>query len=166
MDPTAVTQVPATQQPTNPPAEPPGPVPYERFKEVNEGYKTLQARLAQLEESQRTAAEAKLAEEKRWQELAQQRDAELKRERAERMRSSVALSKGLTPDLAARLQGDDEAALAADADKLLVQVQAAAKRAEGPGVPPAPQGGRPVQVDLANMSPEQVREYYRKGQVK
>ena len=98
-----------------------GPVPYERFKQVNEEMHSLQDKLAQIEVAQKEAAEAKLVEEKRWQDLATQREVELKVERTERLRANVALARGLTPDLAARLQGADEAALAADADKLLAQ---------------------------------------------
>lgn len=47
-------------------------------------------------------------------------------ERAEKdaLRASVALAKGLPADLASRLQGDDEASLAADADVLLSLIPA------------------------------------------
>lgn len=48
-------------------------------------------------------------------------EATTRAEKAERdaMKASVALAKGLPPELAARLQGDDHAALEADADELL-----------------------------------------------
>lgn len=169
---------PPVTPPVTPPAVPPPASPivpstwdevfqHPRFKELNQRAKDAEAQLVQLQETQRQAAEAKLADEKKWEQLAQQREVELKRERAERLRASVALAKGLPPDLAARLQGDDEAALNADADKLLALVQAAAKGAQGPGVPPSPgPGGRPVQVSLANMTPAQIREAYDKGQLK
>lgn len=71
------------------------------------------ARLAALEESQKTET----------QRLLEERDA-LKAERdsvrAEALRSRVALSKGLAPDLADRLRGTTEEELSEDADRLLV----------------------------------------------
>lgn len=176
-DATSGTQLPITPPAVPPPAAPPvtplapgaetpGPVPYERFKEVNDRLRALEAAQEAKAAVDKDAADKRLAEQAQWQTLAQQREAELKAERAKALRASVALAKGLTPDLAARLQGEDEAALAADADKLLALVQAAAKGAQGPGVPPPGPGGHPVQVSVANMTPAQVREAYQKGLVK
>jgi membrane protein involved in colicin uptake len=74
------------------------------------------SRLASLEAAQQTDAErqqAALAE-------AQQRADKAERDA---LRASVALRKGLPANLAARLQGDDEASLEADADELLTLVQ-------------------------------------------
>lgn len=49
---------PATPPPATPPAsDPPGPVPYDRFKEVNDALKTANDRLAKLEADQRAAAD-------------------------------------------------------------------------------------------------------------
>jgi len=153
--------------PVTPPAEPPGPVPYDRFKQVNDELRTLQAAQATQAATAKAAADKQLADQAQWQKLAEQREIELKVERAKALRANVALAKGLPAELAARLQGDDETALNADADKLLALVQAAAKGAQGPGVPPPPgPGGRPVQVSVANMTPAQVREAYQKGLVK
>jgi hypothetical protein len=83
---------------------------------VREAEPALQ-RLASLEAAQQTEAEraqAALSE------------AQKRAEAAERnaLRASVALRKGLPANLASRLQGDDEAALEADADDLLSMVPA------------------------------------------
>ncbi len=142
---------------TPPPAEP-GPVPYDRFKQVNDKANLLEQRLAQLETSQRITEEQKLVEQKKWEELAKQRETELKTERTERLRLEVATAKGLPVGLAGRLQGDDKAAMEKDADMILVQIAEAAKGRQGPGVPPPPQGGRPVQTDLSKMTPEEIRK--------
>ncbi len=141
-------------------------MPYERFKEVNDRATSLEQRLAQLEQAQRTADEQKLIEQKKWEELAKQREAELKREKVERLRLEVAAIKGVPPALASRLQGEDRAAMEKDADAVLAVLVEAAKSRTGPGVPPPPGGGRTVPPDLASMTPEQVREQYRKGQIK
>lgn len=103
-------------------------------------------------------AEQKLIEEKKWQQLAEQRDVELKRERIERLRLEVAGAKGVPPALAGRLQGDDRAAMEKDADAILAALTEAAKGARGPGVPPPPGGGHPTPVDLAKLSPEEIRK--------
>ena len=76
------------------------------------------ARLAALEESQKTEA----------QKLAEERDA-IKAERdtllAETMRARVALAKGLAPELVDRLRGTTEDELSEDADRLLELVKPA-----------------------------------------
>lgn len=143
---------------TPPAALPPGPVPYERFKEVNDRANSLESRLAQLEAAQRTAADQKLADEKKWEDLAKQREVELKRERTERLRLEVAASKGVPAALAGRLQGDDRAAMEKDADAILAALADAAKRQAGPGVPPPPAGGHAAPVNLAQLSPEEIRK--------
>lgn len=132
----------------------PGPVPYDRFKQVNDRAKELETRLAQLEADQKKAKEKELADQQKWQELAEQREKELQTERHQRLRLEVATAKGLPPDLAARLQGDSKEDLEKDADSLLQFM----KPASGPGVPPAGPGKPKQPLDLANMSPKQIRE--------
>ena len=56
-----------------------GSIPYARFKEVNDERKALEARLAKLEKAQTEADQTRLAEEKRYQELADSYKAELDR---------------------------------------------------------------------------------------
>lgn len=168
-------------QPATPPQEPatppqggqqaqggqqPGPVPYERFQEVNTKARQLEERLAKIEADQKAATEAKLKEDGKLQELLSTRERELAEERATRLRLSVAAKKGLVGDLAPladRLRGASEAELEADADALL----ALARKPGGPGVPPPGGGGRPAGgLDLNSMTPAQIREALSKGLIK
>lgn len=132
----------------------PGPVPYGRFKEVNQRARDLEQRLARIEEERKAAREKELAEQEKWRELAEQREQELKQERLARTRQQVAMQKGIPADLVDRLQGSSEEELAADADRLLQFIQPA----QGPGVPPASRNPQPAEYDLDNMTPAQIRE--------
>lgn len=132
----------------------PQPVPYERFAEVNKKASELEKRLAAIEADKKKAEEAQLTEQNKWKELAEKREQELTAERTERLRLSVAVKTGLPADLAARLRGATEEELLEDA-KQLAQFM---KPAEGAGVPPANSNGRPVKLDIANMTPEQIRQ--------
>lgn len=132
----------------------PGPVPYDRFQQVTQERKELKVRLGQLEKAEKERADTEAKEQGKWQDLYNQREADLKTERLERLRLEVAIAKELPAGMAERLKGDDREALEKDADGLLAFV----KPSEGPGVPPA--GGRqqPNLQNLANMSPEEVRK--------
>lgn len=84
--------------------------------------RTLQAKMADAapklsKYDEMVAAQQSDAE--RWQTYAKQFEERADKAERELLRSRVALEKGLPPNLAARLQGDDEAALAADADELM-----------------------------------------------
>ncbi len=129
-------------------------MPYERFKEVNDRATSLEQRLAQLEQAQRTADEQKLIEQKKWEELAATREAELKAERISRLRLEVAMKKGLPPELAARLTGETQEQLEKDADALLPLL-----KPRSPGVPPGGGDGQPPKsFDLSKMTPEEIRK--------
>jgi hypothetical protein len=149
---------PAPPQPEPPPqAEPPtpGPVPYERFKEVNDELKTLKGQLTRLQNAQKAAEDKRAAEAGEWQKLAEQREAELKTERTTRLRLQVAGKKGIPADMAERLRGETAEEMEADADSLLAFI----KPATGPGVPPpGPRGGQPATLDFSKLTPEQIRE--------
>lgn len=132
----------------------PGPVPYDRFAEINEQNKALQAKLQTIEAKQKEADETRLKEENKFKELYEQRERELAAEKLARARLEVATKKGLPADLAARLQGDTTEAMEEDADKLLQFM----KPSEGPGVPPAGKGGTPKPLDLSSMTPEEIRK--------
>lgn len=131
-----------------------GPVPYERFKEVNEKAQALEARLAEIEQAQKAAEEKTLAEQEKWRELAEKRAAELAQERTARLRMEVAAEAGLPAALAGRLRGDDREALVADAKALAELVKPVAPN----GVPPVPPGGQDP-LDLATMSPQEIRKH-------
>lgn len=163
---TPTTPPPAGNQP-EPPAPPqpgqgndngdqPGPVPYDRFKAVNEKARTLEQQLAKIEADRKAAEEKAAAERGEWEKIAKRREADLAAERLNNARLRVAAQKGIPADLVGRLQGDTEEAIAQDADKLLAFL----KPASGPGTPPAPRGSQPPTVDLANMTPKQIREAY------
>lgn len=140
-----------------PGGQPPATIPYARFKEVNDGYKALKAQLEQLATDRKKADEDKLAEQQRWQELAQQREAELKSERLARMRLQAALNKGLSPDLATRLQGETEDELLQDAEKLAGLL--AQQTPPPPGVPPRPGTTPPAAITSQQLrDPKWVRE--------
>lgn len=168
-DPTPQTQPPTTPPPAADPQTEPGPIPYARFKEVNEGYQTVKAQLAKLEEAQKKATEAKLVEEGKTKELLTAREQELATEKAARLRDRIALKKGLSgdlADLADRLKGSTEEELEADADRLLALIKPKGDSTPPPpGVPPGG-GGKPGQrINVANMSPKEIREARAKGQI-
>lgn len=54
-------------------------IPKSRFDEVNNQYKELKSQLEQLQSERQQRAEAELAEQNKWQELAEQRKAEIER---------------------------------------------------------------------------------------
>ena len=93
-------------------------------------------------------ADALEAEKLTAQELAEKRaaDAEARAEAAEAkakqaelkaMRANIGTAKGLPPEFAALLQGDDEAALTLHADKLIAALPKQAAPGARPGEPPA-----------------------------
>lgn len=151
-------QQPAQQPAGQQKAEEPGPVPYERFKEVNETAKQLQARLAKFEADQKAQQEKLLKEQQNYQKLFEEREAELTKERLINARLRVATTKGLPPDLIDRLHGGTEEELAADADKLLALFKPAVDPApKAPGVPPS-RGSKPAKLDITGMTPEEIRK--------
>lgn len=108
-------------------------VPYDRFKQVNDQLKTLQAELSQYQAQQKADAEKRLVDEKKWQELAEKREQELKEERTARLRLDVTLRSGLPAEFAGRLVGTTEQELLADAEKVKGFIKPTT-----PGTPPAP----------------------------
>lgn len=130
-------------------------MPYERFKQVNTELAQLKEwREKQLNE-QKSRQEKEMAEQQKWQQLYEQRENELKAERLNNTKMQVALQKGLPAELIGRLQGDSEEALAKDADILL---QFVTKPASAPGVPPANRNSQPAKLDIANMTPDEIRK--------
>lgn len=115
---------------------------------------------SEAERLAQAADEARLAEEKKFAELADKRakerdDALAKLQEMERSlwRQKAAQAAGLSPELAERLRGDDEATILADAQalaKLLPAVSA------GQGAPPGPQK-RPAGKSAEDIEAEALR---------
>lgn len=129
-------------------------VPYERFKEVNDKFRTLEKQLAQIQAERDAEAEKKLAEQQKYEELANKYKAELETERLGRLRLEAVSKAGLPANMAARLQGGTLEELAQDAAALAEFMKPAT-----PGVPPA--GSRtpaPVVTDAQLRDPEWVRK--------
>jgi hypothetical protein len=155
-DPPAPAGDPPPPAPPAPAPDPaPGPVPYERFREVNEALKAAEKRLSKIEADQKAAAEKQAAEQGKWQQLAEQREAELKAEKLGRLRLEVAAKKGIPVDLVDRINGESAEEMEKDADSLLGFL----KPKEGPGVPPPlGKGGGPTALDFKKMTPEEIRK--------
>lgn len=120
----------------------------------------LKAERARIKELEPLAAKAREADEAAKSQA--QKDAEaraaVERERDEArmelLRMNVAMSKGLTPELAARLRGNTEAELAKDADELLKLVTPPAQQSSSrpvadlrPGALPAGDNSKPFNAD-------------------
>lgn len=161
---TQATQAAATTTPADTTTTEPGPIPYARFKEVNDTLAQLRGELQTLKTAQETEKQKQLADQGKWKELAEQREKDLNAERTERLRLKVASAKGIPAEFADRIKGSTEEEMAADADK----VKALLKPAEGPGVPGTTNGGGSATTlkDIKDMTPAQVREAARKGQIK
>jgi hypothetical protein len=134
---------------------PPATIPYDRFKEVNEEKTTLRKQLDDILKAQKDAEDKKLQDEKKWQELAESKDKELKAKEAELLRVKIAAQKNLPIDLIDRLKGETEEEISADADKLLEFI----KSDESPGNPGKKKGGSSTVLDIKNMSPKEIREH-------
>lgn len=176
---TTETQETQTEQGSNPSAptdeqETPKTIPYERFKEVNEKARSLEARLSEIEKSQKAAQETALKEQNKYKELYEQRENDLKAERTRNMKLRIVTRLGVTgedaEDLADRLKGETEEELTKDAEKFVSRFTKSATEPQTPtppGVPPHKSGGQANLIDLATeKDPAKIREAIRKGQVK
>jgi hypothetical protein len=126
-----------------------GPVPYARFKEVNDKYKALELRLAEIEAEGKSSAEKELAEQKKFQELADKRAADLAEANLKVLRLEVAIEKSLPLTIATRLVGKNKEEMIADAEQF-----AGLLKPSTPGVPPAPTRQEPP----AMFTPEQMND--------
>ena len=114
----------------------PGPVPYVRFKEVNQELSEIRKQLKSLKDAEAKARRAAediekqhLEEQGKFKDLyeaalgkQQAAEAEATRLRLETLKSQVAGKVGLPVALALRLQGEDEAAIEQDAKLLLASL--------------------------------------------
>jgi len=147
---------------TTPQAEPqqtqaqePAPVPYERFKEVNEKYKTLEQQFKEIQDRQKVEEEKRLKEQGDYKKLYEDLQSQLSTEKVTNMKLKLASSKGLPVDLVNRIQGATEDEIAKDIDSLLAFM----KKETPLGVTPPPKGGSSSNFDFATATPEQVRQY-------
>lgn len=107
------------------------PVPYHRFKEVNDQLRQARQDLERLPTLE-----------------------------AENMRLRVALERGIPLALAERLKGETLEDLTADADNLLAAVGTGRQQRGSPGVPPPSEGSAPEALpDFGKMSPQEIREW-------
>lgn len=123
-------------------------VPYERFKEVNDRLRALEEAQSQAETARKAQAEKELAEQKKFETLANQYKTELEQERMSRLRLEIASKAGLPVEFAARLQGADEKALLADAEAMKAYLKPST-----PGVPPGPS-----RTEVVSFSREQMQD--------
>lgn len=137
-------------------------VPYERFKEVNDQRKALEAKLAevtgqleQLQTSQLDDVERIQQEMEQLRNQFQQSQAELESERLASLRLQIAGEKGLPVALANRIQGTTPEEIAADVETLLPLLKPAT-----PGNPPPPprQPPQPQFTQAQLNDPAFVRE--------
>jgi len=134
----------------------PGPVPYDRFKEILEAKKSLEQKLAEIEVERQRAEEARLKQQNEWKALAEKYENELRQTRRQMLATRIAQETGLPMALAERLQGDTEEAMREDAQRLAELL----KTAPAHGVPPSGSGASGGQAaDLASMSPEEIRKW-------
>ena len=159
------TQDPPKDPPQDPPkGDPkkgPDPIPYDRFKAVNEENNSLKSRIAALEAAAKEKEDANKSELQKLQE--QFSDMNSKWEAAEQksMKLEVAQLKGIPVNLVDRLQGSTREELEADADSLAAFL----KPPGGPGATPPPKGGKPTGFDLEGKSPEEIRKAMAEGKV-
>lgn len=107
--------------------------------------KAAAARLAELEESQKTEQQKVL---ERLEAAERERDSL----RTESLRLRIAADKGLTPKQAARLRGSTEEELLADADELLAEFGSSGPRRPVGDVDQGPRGSAPETTDPAKLA--------------
>ena len=131
------------------------------LKKANKEAETARLKVKEYEDAAKTQAE-------RDAEAKTAAEAEVARLKAELLRRDVATAKGLPLELAARLQGDTEEDMAADADlllKALTPVKADPGKADG-GPQGASSPGQLTRADLQQMSPEEIVAAKAAGQLK
>jgi DNA repair exonuclease SbcCD ATPase subunit len=158
-----------TPQPPPTPGETGVQIPKQRFDEVNERMKTAEAELQKLRDAQKTADDERLANEKKFEELAQKRQTERDewKAKAEQMTADLAAleermhriaderAKALPEKLQARIPAADKAGAGARLEKI---EELEAVLAEVPHAPPAPGLGRAPKPAGAPNAKQQVDE--------
>jgi hypothetical protein len=154
--------------PPTPPATdpPPGPVPYDRFKTVNDRATEAERKLKEIQDNQAKADNDKLVAEKKWEDLYNGEKTKLAAKETEFLRLKILTSKILPDDakdhlsLMDRLRGNTEEEITTDADALLALVKPVGKGGNGGGGTPGTRGsGTPPVVDYSKETdPKKIRE--------
>ncbi len=137
--------------------EKPDPIPYDRFKEVNDENRKMATKIKALEDEdeKRKADDAK--EQGKFEELYAEEKSKRKEMERDNIRKDVALEKGLPSDFVKRLQGETKEELEADADKLLEMIEDAKKGGKGIKDGDSKKSDS-ENLDIDNMSPEEIRK--------
>ena len=137
--------------------DPPDPVPYDRFKEVNDENRTMAARLKVMEEEEdeRKAEDAK--EQGKFEELYEEEKGKREASEQDLLKRDVALEKGLPADFVKRLQGKDREELEKDADSLLELIEEAKSGKKGIKDGSSKKSDTD-KLEIDDMTPEEIRE--------
>jgi len=133
------------------------PVPYKRFKEINDSYSNLKTEFEKIKESIRLADEAKLKEQNDFKTLYEKLQGELHTEKQNSLRLKVASQKGIPADLVDRLRGETEEDIAKDAEGLLAFIKQ--PEPQKGSVTSTPRGGASTAFNFETATPQQIRDY-------
>lgn len=150
--------------PQDPPKDPskPEPVPYERFKEVNDKAKLLEGQIADLQKQIKAKEDAGKSEIEKLTEQVGTLTKSWEDAQSRALRLEVAQKAGIPVDLVDRLQGSTTEELTQDAERL----KAFLKSPEGPGVPPPSRGGNAATFTLEGKTPEEIRKAFHEDKIK
>lgn len=135
-------------------------IPYDRFKEVNDKRKELEARLAEIERQKEEDEAAKLIEQNKYKELYEQAQAKIESERADALktRKEVALIKaGYSDEQSERLlryvDGEDSEGISASIETLKEDIPPKQSQSKGYVDPSINNGtgGKPASPDGADL---------------
>jgi len=143
------------EDPKGDPKDPPKMVPYDRFKEVNDRLKGLEAAEAERIETAKKAKQKKLEEDNEFKKLYEDTLNEYESFKKENLRVKIAYKKGLPEEAINRMVGETEEELEEDADKLLEILNV---NKSNNGIPPRNRHGTPKVTDYKNMTPEEIRK--------
>lgn len=152
---------PKTQEPKAPPKGGPEPVPYERFKAVNDKAKTLENQLVDLQKQLKEREDADKSELEKLQGQVTDLTKSWEAAQARALRLEVAQQQGIPVELVDRLQGSTMEELNQDAERM----KAYLKPPEGPGATPPPRGGQAAVFSFENKSPEEIRKAFDEGKI-
>lgn len=141
-------------------------VPYSRFKEVNDKYASLKTQVDTLMSEKQNRETEKLKEEGKYKDLLTQREKELNDLKARQLRFEVASEKEIPSFLVDRLVGNTKEELVVDAEKILTELNKTTKQADKKQqtIPNNPDT-QSKETDLSKMSPAQIREALKKGEI-